>query len=56
MQINKKSLELEVKIHPKIKKESSGKVVEMRYDHQQKLLSCLSGDNKIEFFKVNIDN
>ena len=49
-------MELEVKIHQKIKKESTSKVVELKYIDSQKLLGCLSGDNKIEFFKVNIDN
>jgi hypothetical protein len=28
----------------------------MRYDGDKKLLTCLNSDNKLEFFKVNIDN
>ena len=30
--------------------------MELNYDQSQKLLGCLSGDNKIEFFKVNTNN
>lgn len=54
--LNKTTQELEVKVHPQLKKESAAKVVEIRYDIEKKLLSCLNGDNKIEFFKVNVEN
>ena len=53
--INEKTYLLDVKIQPKIKKESAGKVIEMRYDADKRLLSWLSSDNKLEFFKINID-
>jgi len=56
--INPKTYILDVKIHPKIKRESQGKVIEMQYNSEKKVLSCLSSGegNSLEFFKVNIDN
>ena len=54
--INEKTYCLDVKIQPKIKKESAGKVIEMQYDADKHLLTCLSSDNKLEFFKINIDS
>lgn len=56
--INPKTYILDVKTHPKIKRECQGKVLEMHYNTSKKILSCLSQDNgnSIEFFKVNIDN
>ena len=54
--INEKTYLLDIKIQQKIKKESTGRVIEMRYDTSKRLLSCLNSDNKLEFFKVTIDN
>ena len=56
--INPKTYILDVKTHPKIKRECQGKVLEMHYNTSKKILSCLSQDNgnSVEFFKVNIDN
>ena len=58
--INPKTYILDVKIHPKIKRESTGKVIEMQYNSLKKVMSCLSSDtqsgNSLEFFKINIDN
>ena len=54
--MDNQSFELQLKGHSKIKKESSSKVIELQYDNQQKLISCLSADNRIEYFRVNIDN
>lgn len=45
-----------MKAHHKIKKESKGKVLEMHFDEFKNVLSCLTSDNKIEFYKVIIDN
>lgn len=56
VQMDNQSFELQLKSHSKIKKESSSKVIELQYENSQRLISCLSGDNKIEYFRVNIDN
>lgn len=54
--MDKQSFELQLKPHSKIKKDSTQKVIELQYDHSQQLISCLSGDNKIEYFRVIVDN
>ena len=54
--LNENSCQLDVRIHKKIKKESTHKVLQLRYHSSKKLLSCLSSDNKLEFFKVTVGN
>jgi WD40 repeat protein len=56
VQMDNQSFELQLKSHSKLKKESSSKVIELQYENSQRLISCLSADNKIEYFRVNIDN
>ena len=47
---------MDVKIQPKVKKESAAKVIELKYDGDKRVLTCLNSDNKLEFFKINIDS
>ena len=46
--------DMEIKVHPKVKKDSAAKVLQMTYEKE--LLSCLSQDNKIEYYKVSLNN
>ena len=39
-----------------MKKDSGAKLLEMYYNADLKQLSLISSDNKLELFKVNLDN
>ena len=53
--LNKMTGMPEFKVHPKIKKESTAKIVEMHYNEEQQLVSALSIDGKLEFYTINFD-
>lgn len=46
---------LSLKYNSEITKESVHRTLQIAYDAKKALLTCLSTDNKLEAFKVNID-
>ena len=44
-----------LKMNSSITKDSNHRVIQLFYDRKRHLLMCLSADNKIEAFSVNVD-
>ena len=44
-----------LKMNSSVTKESNHRVLQIFYDKKRHLLMCLSADNKIESFSVNVD-
>ena len=44
-----------LKMNSSITKDSNHRVIQLYYDRKRHLLMCLSADNKIEAFAVNVD-
>ena len=44
-----------LKMNSSVTKESNHRVIQIFYDKKRHLLMCLSADNKIEAFAVNVD-
>ena len=44
-----------LKMNSSITKDSNHRVIQLFYDRKRHLLMCLSADNKIEAFAVNVD-
>ena len=46
---------VQLKFNSSLQKESNHRAVQITFDRKQQLLFCLSADNKMETFKVNVD-
>lgn len=46
---------VQLKMNSTVTKESNHRVIQLFYDRKRHILMCLSADNKIEAFAVNVD-